>query len=164
MENESNGNNSWLQDNIMSILVFFCFILIILVGFFSYIVSDLKASIAGDKTTDINKIETGTNIPLDQPDQKIAPVETVNPGPQVQVNSSDPGVEQIVKKVFKHVFLPSGEVQIQTITNADELRKINPLFYQFAKSGDHILVYKDRAILYDPVADLVLDIIHIANK
>ena len=86
-------------------------------------------------------------------------------GAQLQVTSAtDPVIAELVQTVFKHIFLPSGQVQIATVVKADELRKVNPVFYQFAKEGDKVLIYADRAILYDPVADKVLDVLHGSNQ
>ena len=85
-------------------------------------------------------------------------------GAQLQVTSAtDPVIAELVQTVFKHIFLPSGNVQVATVVKADEMRKVNPVFYQFAKEGDKVLIYVDRAILYDPVADKVLDVAH-ANQ
>ncbi|MBI5728857.1 MAG: hypothetical protein HY983_01245 [Candidatus Magasanikbacteria bacterium] len=83
--------------------------------------------------------------------------------PQIQVAATDPKIKALIEKVFKHIFLPNGNVQVETVVKPDELRKINPVFYQMAKAGDQILEYSDRAILYDPVADKVLDVIHISK-
>lgn len=85
-------------------------------------------------------------------------------GAQLQVTSAtDPAIAELVQTVFKHIFLPSGNVQVATVVKADELRQANPVFYQFAKEGDKVLIYADRAILYDPVADKVLDVAHVSQ-
>lgn len=90
-----------------------------------------------------------------------SPASPLISGAQLQVTSAtDPVIAELVQTVFKHIFLPSGNVQISTVVKPDELRKVNPVFYQFAKEGDKVLIYADRAILYDPVADKVLDVIH----
>ncbi len=80
---------------------------------------------------------------------------------QLQITSvTDTTTAQIIEKVFKHVFLPSGNVKVASIVKLDELKKSNPIFYQFAREGDRVLIYSDRAILYDPEIDKVLDIAH----
>lgn len=164
MEINKTAKNQWVQDNLMMIVVAFFLIVIILAGFFSYTVSGLKAGVVQGKTAQIEKTETTPNNPAVQAGQNSENVAAVNNGPQVQIVSNDPAVETLVKKVFKHVFLPSGDVQVNKVVNADELRKVNPIFYQFAKTGDYVLVYNDRAILYNPEADLVLDIVHNPGK
>jgi hypothetical protein len=79
---------------------------------------------------------------------------------QPNIQSADPAVVDLVKKVFRHILLPDGDVQIQKVVKPDELRKANPVFYQYVREGDQILIYPDRAILYDPLIDKVLDVIH----
>lgn len=75
-------------------------------------------------------------------------------------SSSNLEVDRLLEKVFAHIFLPSGDVKIETIVKPEELRKLNPVFYQFASVGDNILIYADRAILYNPTADKVIDVYH----
>ena len=86
-----------------------------------------------------------------------------NSGAQVQVAGSSPEIEALVQKVFKHIFLPSGDIKVLTVIDAEILRKQEPVFYQFAKPGDKVLVYSDRIILYDPVVDKVLDVAHLSK-
>ena len=125
---------------------------------FSYLLLDFKTS--QKVKTDA---EESANISPEKITEKPAVVEpdtNSGSGPQVKISTSDPKVAAIIEKVFKHIFLPSGDVRIETVVKPDELRKANPVFYQFAKTGDQILIYPDRAILYDPVADKVLDVMH----
>ncbi len=81
----------------------------------------------------------------------------------VKITSSNPQVGDILQKVSHHILLPSGEVTVSTVTDADKLRQSNPFFYQSAVAGDKILVYPDRAILYNPTKDIVLNLIYIVN-
>jgi hypothetical protein len=78
----------------------------------------------------------------------------------IDVASSDASLSDLIKKVGKHIFLPSGQVTVSTVVDPDALRKDNPIFYQFAKKGDRVLIYPTKAILYDPAVDLVVDVIH----
>lgn len=80
------------------------------------------------------------------------------------VSSTNPIVGDAVKKVFQHIYLPSGDVQVQIVVKPEELRKIDPVFYQFAQEGDNILFYTDRAILYNPRIDKVIDVSHAVKK
>ena len=82
---------------------------------------------------------------------------------QIKMKADNATTENLIKKVFSHIFLPKGDIQVEAILKPDELRKINPIFYQYAKAGDIVLIYSDRAILYDPVADKVLDVLHIVK-
>ncbi|MDO8499635.1 MAG: hypothetical protein Q7S66_03170 [bacterium] len=123
----------------------------------------MKNSLSGSKSADASGVVVDT-APTDQSAQPVNKTDLIQSGPQVKIVASDQTTTDIINKVFKHVFLQSGDVQVQTINKPDELRKTNPVFYQYAKAGDYILLYSDRAILYDPIADLVLDIEHIADN
>ena len=79
----------------------------------------------------------------------------------LDVTTNNASLSELIKKVGKHIFLPSGQVTVSTVVDADALRKDNPVFYQFAKKGDRVLIYATEAILYDPVVDLVLDVAHV---
>jgi len=82
---------------------------------------------------------------------------------QIKMRADNATTESLVKKVFSHIFLPKGDIRVESITKPDDLRKIDPIFYQYAKVGDIVLTYTDRAILYDPAADKVLDVLHIVK-
>ena len=110
-----------------------------------------------------NKPASAPNVAVNQPAD--ATPQTRGNSAQLQVTSAtDPAIAELVQTVFKHIFLPSGNVQVATVVKADDLRQANPVFYQFAKEGDKVLIYSDRAILYDPVADKVLDVLHGNNQ
>lgn len=80
---------------------------------------------------------------------------------QLQGNSSQnrEAAKNIIQKVQKHMTI-STEVEptVATIVNVEELRKKNP-FYNKAENGDHLIVTTDRAILYDPKKDIILDVV-----
>lgn len=80
------------------------------------------------------------------------------------MSATDPAVADLIKKVFRHMYLPSGKVEVRTVQKPDELRKENPVFYQFASQGDHVLFYEDRAILYNPGADKVIDVMRLPQQ
>lgn len=83
--------------------------------------------------------------------------------PGVTVENEDPAVGGVIKKVARHVLLPNGQVVVTTVLDPDALREAHPIFYHNAKQGDKVLIYEDRAILYDPAIDRVLDISHIIS-
>jgi hypothetical protein len=65
----------------------------------------------------------------------------------------------IVARVAKHILLPTGEdPTIMTVTDKQKLS--GQLFFVNAKNGDKVLVYEKakKAFLYDPVADLVIEV------
>ena len=72
---------------------------------------------------------------------------------------ADPTETSVVERLRKHIQLSTDvEPTVATIVNVEELRKRNP-FYNKAENGDHLVVTTDRAILYDPDHDIILDVI-----
>ncbi len=66
---------------------------------------------------------------------------------------------QIIEKVSAHMRIATDvEPTVATIVNVEELRK-NNAFYNKAENGDHLVVTTERAILYDPDEDVILDVI-----
>lgn len=69
-------------------------------------------------------------------------------------------VNELVNKVSKHMVLPEGEVPtIATVNNPENLR--DQQFFSSAKKGDRVLIYTNakKAILYDPVADRIVEVV-----
>lgn len=133
-------------------IIFLIFIIIVLT-FSTYYLLDFK--------NNKNKNALSNNInPISQDQTQNQAKEQA----QLQINSSDPVTTALIEKVFKHILLPSGDVRVETVNKPELLRKINPIFYQFAKEGDNILIFADRAILYDPKVDKVLDIFHATSS
>jgi hypothetical protein len=81
---------------------------------------------------------------------------------QLQTGNSSQNREaaqKVIEKVRKHIRLTTDvEPTVATIVNVEELRKRNP-FYNKAENGDHLVVTTDRAVLYDPESDIILDVI-----
>lgn len=66
--------------------------------------------------------------------------------------------KQVLVKLRKHIVLPvDPEPTVATIIDAEKLKKQNT-FYQKAENGYHLVLTKDRAILYDPKRDIIVDI------
>ncbi len=81
---------------------------------------------------------------------------------QLQTGNSPQNVaaaKEIVDKVKKHFVIP-GDVDptVATIVDAETLKARNE-FYKSAKNGDNLIVTPTRAILYDPVKDIILDVV-----
>ena len=67
-------------------------------------------------------------------------------------------VNEILAEISKTVELPKDEKPtIATITNVESLSKEMP-FFKKAKNGFKVVVYKDKAILFDPVNKKVIDV------
>lgn len=164
MESEEKKGLSWLKDNIVPLFIGLFLLVVVLLGSVLYLILDVKMGNGKLDPSAAGLVEQKSDKGKETVNTASQAADQPSTGPQVQVTTNDPGVSDVINKVFKHVFLPSGEVQLRTIAQPDELRKVNPIFYQFAKQGDYVLIYADRAVLYDPVADRVLDIIHASQK
>ncbi len=67
--------------------------------------------------------------------------------------------QQVLEKVRKHMDLPTDpQPTVATIIDIDRLRQSNE-FYNRAENGDHLIITTNRAILYDPDRDLVVDVV-----
>ena len=63
----------------------------------------------------------------------------------------------LVARVARHILLPSDEMPlIQTVMDVSVFK--NEPFYKNAQNGDKILVYANRAILYNPTEDRVMEV------
>lgn len=66
--------------------------------------------------------------------------------------------QQVMAKVRKHIVLPTDpEPTVATIVDVEKLRKQNA-FYKKAENGYHLILTTDRAVLYDPKRDIVVDV------
>lgn len=80
-----------------------------------------------------------------------------------EVSGSDPTTADTIRKVGNHMLLPDGEVVVAEVVDPEASRAENPIFYKYAQKGDKVLIYPDRAILYNPASDKIVDIMHIAS-
>lgn len=143
----------YIKININFFYISIILILLVLILTLSYYVFDGNSDDRIEKAKqNITQIDAGA----DQGNQNKAEMNVTS--------ASDPMAADLVEKVFKHIFLPSGDVRIETIVDVERLRANNPIFYQFARDGDKILFYYDRAILYNTEVDKVLDVYHILTE
>ena len=69
--------------------------------------------------------------------------------------------QKVLEKVSKLYALPAQpEPTVATIVDVETLRQKNA-FYDRAKNGDLLIVTSDRAILYDPVKNVIVDVVPI---
>lgn len=79
--------------------------------------------------------------------------------PDNSVELADYEVQQMKSEIGKLILLPSDqEPTVATIVDIEKLKETNPTFYKNASNGDKILVYTDKAILYDPDNNIILDV------
>ncbi len=77
----------------------------------------------------------------------------------VVVKDPQKELEQTIKMVSKHLVLPSSEIPTMATVSDPEKLKDQP-FFANAKKGDKVLIYANsqKAILYDPVADRIVEV------
>ncbi len=67
-------------------------------------------------------------------------------------------IDEVIEQVRKHIILPQTETPtLATIEDAAALAKEQP-FFTDAKNGDKILIYSDRAFIYSPERDLLVNV------
>jgi len=65
--------------------------------------------------------------------------------------------EDLVKKVGQLMVLPEGEPTIATVVDSQTLAK-EQVFIKDAKNGDKVLIYKDKAIIYNPAENRIVNV------
>lgn len=82
-----------------------------------------------------------------------------------QTSTKDPSIvaqeesEVLIAKISKLIMLPEGETPtVATVTDPQKLK--DQPFFANAKRGDKVLLYVDakKAYLYDPVANILIDV------
>ena len=84
--------------------------------------------------------------------QQLAKLQQASPQAYVDLET-----EALVNKVGQHFLLPKETPLIRTLQGVDQNMRNEP-FYVNAKDGDKVLVYSQRAILYDPSTDKIIEV------
>lgn len=75
---------------------------------------------------------------------------------QMQQQKSD---EQILAQLRKIILLPEDtKPAIKVITDAETLKKDQPGFFTNAKNGDMLIIYSDKAIIFDASANKIIQV------
>lgn len=77
--------------------------------------------------------------------------------PQAQQEVYQKEIKDVVKQVSKLIILPAGEPNMATIKDAVALAKQQP-FFKDAKNGDKILIYKNKAIIFRPTQNILVNV------
>jgi hypothetical protein len=83
--------------------------------------------------------------------QQLNALRVASPEKYVQLQD-----QSLVEKVRRHMEIPDETPLINTVTDAASLR--SQLFYAKAQDGDKVLVFSQRAILYRPGEDKVIEV------
>ncbi|MFO0703373.1 MAG: hypothetical protein U0525_01460 [Patescibacteria group bacterium] len=71
------------------------------------------------------------------------------------VQRSEP--ESVIVKLGKHIILPTSTPTIGTVTDVEKLKQKSS-FFRDAKNGDKVLIYPDKAIIYDLAQDKIINV------
>jgi len=66
-------------------------------------------------------------------------------------------IDQILSKVSELIILPEGIPNIAIIEDIDTL-VIDQPFFEGAENGDRILIYEEKAIIYSPSRDILVNV------
>ena len=77
--------------------------------------------------------------------------------PEIQKELYLEEVEETKKQVSKFIILPNEEPNLATVQNAETLVVQQP-FFSGAINGDKVLIYKDKAIIYSPERDILVNV------
>lgn len=68
---------------------------------------------------------------------------------------------EVVRRVRRHIALPKDpQPTVAAIVDVEQLRAKNA-FYEQAQNGDYLILTADRAMLYRPTEDKILDMVHL---
>lgn len=83
---------------------------------------------------------------------------SVRMGQEQNIAQNKELAKQVLARVRKHFVLPEGpEPTVATIVDVEKLRESN-VFYRKAENGHHLILTTNRAILYDPKKDVIVDV------
>jgi len=77
--------------------------------------------------------------------------------------SQSSSAENIVERLGRHILLPSTAPTVGTVSDIEKLRE-KSAFFKDAKNGDTVVIYSDRAIIYDGKADRIVNVGLIPKK
>lgn len=83
----------------------------------------------------------------------------------VEIKNPEAELQDIIKMVGKHMVLPNNENPTMATVSDPEKLKDQP-FFKNAKKGDKVLIFSlsQKAILYDPVGDRIVEVAPINAK
>lgn len=77
-------------------------------------------------------------------------------------SSGETAARELLEKVGRHIQIPLTPLPtVATITDIEKLKQVNA-FYAAGKNGDNVIITQKRAILYDPKADVIIDVVPVA--
>lgn len=79
---------------------------------------------------------------------------SLTPAPMGQVASSD-----VVMRVRELMIVPAEEPVVTSLQQVANLQQTNKRVYQDAQDGDQLLLFSDRAVIYSPAKDKIVNVV-----
>lgn len=77
--------------------------------------------------------------------------------PQAQQQAYQKEVDDTVARISKLIILPEGIPNLSIIQDVKTLAEKQP-FFKDAENGDKILIYKDKAIIFSPTRNILVNV------
>jgi len=77
--------------------------------------------------------------------------------PKAQQEKIKAEAKDLTERVGKLMVLPEGEPTVATVADSQALAKEQP-FFKDAQNGDKVLIYKDKAIIYNPTENKIINV------
>lgn len=87
---------------------------------------------------------------------------TEKPTETAQTADTVETMDQLVKKVARHIVVKQEDPTIATVQDPEILRNQNEYFYKDVQVGDRVLAWSDKVVLYSTQRDLILAVLPIS--
>lgn len=85
--------------------------------------------------------------------------------PEVQKQLAEQANQKLLDKVAGIILVPADEKPtVAKIVNVANLKKTNPSFYEFARDGDHLIIYSSKAIIYREGENKIINVAPVVIK
>ncbi|MBI2989773.1 MAG: hypothetical protein HYY51_01100 [Candidatus Magasanikbacteria bacterium] len=110
-------------------------------------------------------VEDKAKVPFQENSQdflKSRQTEATEPAEDTTGSGSE--ADLVVQAVSRHMLFPEGKITVATVLDASSLHEQNPIYFQYVKNGDKLLYYPHGVIIYDAVADKIVDIVRLYSE
>ncbi|MBH41820.1 MAG: hypothetical protein CL685_03835 [Candidatus Magasanikbacteria bacterium] len=100
------------------------------------------------------------NLETNNQEQLIA-VEKHNKEEITFPEGTDPVVKETVAQLSKHILLPTGDIKVATVTDAEEFKKQDPMRLQFVQNNHKLIQTAHGIIIFNQELDKIVDIVRV---
>lgn len=76
---------------------------------------------------------------------------------EAQKEANEKEIQEVIAQVSKFIILPDGAPSLATIQDVGALAEQQP-FFKDAQNGDQILIYTDKAIIFSPERNILVNV------